>query len=140
MAPYEPRHMCHEVETYLHAQGTKFAHSYDANCYLTMSRCMDLMDLGIGFNNYAEGVNKIKAKTFIIGVDRDMLIPLSEQEHLAKLLEALGKDVKFEIMSSLFGHDVRIPGIVWLEISLSALQAFLKEYEWLNPRLQKFLM
>ena len=68
---------------------------------------MDLMDLGHGFSNYAEGVARIVAKTYIIGVDRDMLIPLEEQEHLFKLMQALGKPVRFEIMSSLFGHDVR---------------------------------
>ena len=35
-----------EVESYLNHAAAKFAPSYDANCYLLMSRSMDLMDLG----------------------------------------------------------------------------------------------
>jgi homoserine O-acetyltransferase/O-succinyltransferase len=106
--PYEWKNACFEVETYLNAQAQKFTNVYDANCYLTLSRCMDLMDLGHGFGNYAEGVARITSKMYIIGVDRDLLIPLEEQEHLFKLMQALGKPVRFEIMSSLFGHDVRL--------------------------------
>jgi len=82
---------------YLQAKGEKFTYVYDANCYLLLSRCMDLMDLGTGFSSYYEGVSRIKAKTFLIGVDRDMLIPVTEQQHLYFLLKELGRDVRFEV-------------------------------------------
>jgi homoserine O-acetyltransferase len=116
---YEP---IFEVEKYLQAKGEKFTYVYDANCYLLLSRCMDMMDLGSGFPSYYDGVSRIKAKSFLIGVDRDMLIPVTEQQHLYFLLKELGRDVRFEVVSSLFGHD-----------------AFLKEHEWFNPRLKQFL-
>ena len=34
-----------EVESYLAHAAKKFAPSYDANCYLLLSRAMDLMDI-----------------------------------------------------------------------------------------------
>ena len=112
-----------EVESYLNHHGERFARVFDANCYLLLSRCMDLMDLGAGFRNYAEGVLRIDCSALIIGVDRDLLIPPSEQQHLAHLMESHGRDVQFEILPSIFGHD-----------------AFLKEYGWFNERLRAFLL
>ena len=34
-----------------------------------------------------------------------MLIPVSEQQHLAHLLESHGRRVRFEVLSSMYGHD-----------------------------------
>jgi len=120
--PFTPQYLTYEVERYLAHQGARFAHSFDANCYLVLSRCMDLMDLGAGFRTYAEGVLRITCPFMIVGVDRDVLIPPSEQKHVAHLLESHGREVHFEILPSLFGHD-----------------AFLKEFEWFGPRLRDWL-
>lgn len=38
-------HAAFEVESYLTYQGKKFAGQFDANCYLLLSRCMDLMNI-----------------------------------------------------------------------------------------------
>lgn len=116
------RELTFEVEQYLAAQAARFAHRFDANCYLVLSKCMDLMDLGAGQRTYAEGVLRIKSPLLIIGVDRDFLIPLSEQQHLAQLLENHGHDVHLEVLSSIYGHD-----------------AFLKDYDWFGPRIRDFL-
>lgn len=122
VGPYTARALCFEVEQYLAAHGQRFANRFDANCYLVLSRCMDLMDLGAGQKTYAEGVLRITARTLIIGVDRDILIPPSEQQHLAHLLESHGRRVRFEILPSIYGHD-----------------AFLKEFDWFAPRIREFL-
>jgi len=120
--PYDVKHATFEVERYLQAAAEKFVNKYDANCYLLLSRAMDLQDLGYGFKHYYEGVERIKAKGSIIGVDRDALIPPEEQRHLYLLLKALGRDVRYEILSSLFGHD-----------------AFLKDITWFGSTISKFL-
>ncbi len=111
-----------EVEQYLAHQANRFAHRYDANCYLMLSRCMDMMDLGSGQPNYADGALRIKARALILGVDRDMLIPVTEQQHISHLLESHGRKVRFEVLSSVYGHD-----------------AFLKEYDWFGPRIRMTL-
>lgn len=120
--PFGLTDLCFEVEQYLAAQSSRFVNRFDANCYLTLSRCMDLMDLGAGASTYADGVLRIACPTYIIGVDRDLLIPPSEQQHLAHLLENHGRRVKFELLSSIYGHD-----------------AFLKEYDWFGPRVRDYL-
>ncbi len=122
VGPYTSRALTYEVEQYLSAQGERFANRFDANCYLILSRCMDLMDLGAGQRTYADGVLRIQCRAYIIGVDRDILIPPSEQQHLAHLLESHGRHVKFEILPSIYGHD-----------------AFLKDFEWFNPRIRDYL-
>lgn len=111
-----------EVEQYLEHQGKRFVDRFDANCYLILSRCMDLMDLGFGQATYAEGVLRMRCPLLILGVDRDMLIPLSEQQHLAHLLENHDREVHFEALASIYGHD-----------------AFLKEFEWFGPRIRSFI-
>jgi homoserine O-acetyltransferase len=116
------KELAFEVEQYLAAQAERFVKRFDANCYLTLSRCMDLMDLGHGQKNYADGVLRIECRSYIIGVDRDLLIPVSEQQHLAHLLESHDRSVKFEVLSSMYGHD-----------------AFLKEYDWFGPRIRDYL-
>jgi homoserine O-acetyltransferase/O-succinyltransferase len=111
-----------EVEQYLAAQADRFATRFDANCYLILSRCMDLMDIGAGCRSLKEGLLRIKAHGMIVGVDRDALIPIDEQEAVFRTLKAAEHHVRFERLSSVFGHD-----------------AFLKEFEWQFDRYVPFL-
>jgi homoserine O-acetyltransferase/O-succinyltransferase len=118
---FGPGDQTFEVESYLAAHGERFAPKFDANCYLLLSKCMDLMDLGHGQRSLEEGILRIRAKGLIIGVDHDALTPLEEQRALAQVLRGAGRDVRLEVLSSIFGHD-----------------AFLKEFEWQTPRFRAF--
>lgn len=120
--PFNATGISFEVEQYLQAQGQRFSKVYDANCYMVLSKCMDYMDLGLGCKNYAEGVSRIESKLYLIAIDRDMLIPPNQLEHLSVLLHAMGKNTKFETLSSHYGHD-----------------AFLKETEWFTEKISKFM-
>ena len=78
-----------EVEAYLTYAGAKFVRTYDANAYLLLSKCMDLMDLGDGYDGrltYAAGAARIRAETLLVGVRQDALIPMQELRSLAELL------------------------------------------------------
>jgi homoserine O-acetyltransferase len=118
---FGPADKTFEVESYLAAHGERFALKFDANCYLLLSRCMDLMDLGAGQPSLEAGITRIRAKGLVVGVDRDALIPIEEQELVARVLREAGRDVRFELLSSIFGHD-----------------AFLKEIDWQTPRFRAF--
>jgi homoserine O-acetyltransferase/O-succinyltransferase len=118
---FKPWDMTFEVESYLAAHGERFAPRFDANCYLLLSKCMDLMDLGFRQASLEAGIRRIKAKGLIIGVDHDALIPIDEQQLVGRVLRENGNDVRFETLSSVFGHD-----------------AFLKEFDWQTPRFRAF--
>jgi homoserine O-acetyltransferase/O-succinyltransferase len=80
-----------EVESYLGYAGAKFARRYDPNAYLLLSKCMDLQDLGDGYDGrttYAEGAARITADTLLIGVAQDALIPMQELQMLADTINA----------------------------------------------------
>lgn len=125
-----------EVERYLAYQASTFTSRsrYDANCYLTLSHCMDLMNLAYETVNAVDGTKERtsydaacatipKDKQFLLlPCASDALIPPHEMERLASVLGGQGKRVHIENIHSMYGHD-----------------AFLKEPSTLNPRFQEFL-
>ena len=59
------------VQSYLNHAARKFAPSYDANCYLLLSRSMDLMDLGtlLDGNPAAEACGEEKEEIDLVEED-----------------------------------------------------------------------
>ena len=85
-----------EVEAYLEAHARKFVGSFDANCYLYLSRCMDLFDVAEHGGTVEAGLARIHAaKTLVVGVETDFLFPLDQQQEIATILRAQGRDVRF---------------------------------------------
>jgi len=119
--PFGPQWASFPIEKYLEAQATRFSKHYDANCYMLLSRCMDLHDLGRGYSSFEEGVKKIKARSLILCFEKDILIPWEEPRNLARILKTTLNHVEFETNPSVFGHD-----------------AFLKEIPWLTKKIQSF--
>ncbi len=95
-----------EVEAYLEAHARKFAGSFDPNCYLYLSRCMDLFDMAEHGGTVEAGLALIHAaKVLVVGVETDFLFPLDQQQELASILAAQGRDVSFVALPSIQGHD-----------------------------------
>ncbi len=95
-----------EVESYLESHANRFIGTFDANCYLYLSRAMDLFDAadhGGSLNNSFADLQLESA--LIIGVHTDMLFPLSQQQELAQALEGHVEDVQFCPLDSVQGHD-----------------------------------
>ncbi|MBK19018.1 MAG: homoserine O-acetyltransferase [Rhodospirillaceae bacterium] len=95
-----------EIESYLEAHGRSFINAFDANCYLYLSRAMDLFDA----SDHGGSIETALALTglesaLVIGVETDFLFPPHQQKELATGLEAGGVNVTFEILDSLQGHD-----------------------------------
>ena len=95
-----------EIESYLQSHADKFVGTFDANCYLYLSRAMDLFDA----SDHGGSVEAALASTglksaLVIGVRTDLLFPLHQQKELAEGLEAAGVDVTFETLDSIQGHD-----------------------------------
>lgn len=95
-----------EVEAYLEAHAQKFVGTFDANCYLYLSRAMDLFDVAEHGGSVEAGLGRIRAnRALVIGVETDFLFPLEQQEELATILKKQGREVHFSPLESLQGHD-----------------------------------
>lgn len=95
-----------EVENYLDHNAEKFVTMFDPNCYLYLSRAMDLFDVAEHGGTVNAGLAKIHTKrNLIIGVESDILFPIDQQQELANGLNKAGKNCKFEILQSIQGHD-----------------------------------
>ncbi len=94
-----------EIESYLEAHANKFVGAFDANCYLYLSRAMDLFD---AMDHATDGnpFGRLQLKrALVIGVASDILFPLQQQEALADGLRSQVPEVDFRPLASIQGHD-----------------------------------
>ena len=95
-----------EVESYLESHANRFIGSFDANCYLYLSRAMDLFDAADQGGSLEASFAKLNLHSaLVIGVETDFLFPVQQQEELALALDTHVDDVKFIRMPSIQGHD-----------------------------------
>ncbi len=119
----EPFGIEFEVETYLESHAQKFIHAFDPNCYLYLSRAMDIFDLAEHGGSLEAALGRVRARRILImGVDTDILFPLAQQRELAAVLRRLGQPVEFAGLPSIQGHD-----------------AFLVDVDRFSPKIAKFL-
>ncbi|HWH62656.1 MAG TPA: hypothetical protein VNS50_05260, partial [Ginsengibacter sp.] len=69
--------------------------------YYFLSKGMDSHNVSRGRPSIEAALNKIKAKVLAIGIETDILFPLSEQQ----LIAASVSNGKFIAIKSLYGHD-----------------------------------
>ena len=104
--PGDPFGIDFEVESYLESHAAKFTGQFDPNCYLYISRAMDLFDLADHGGSVAEALGRFKVeRALVMGVETDMLFPIEQQKELADGLEQGGREVQFARLPSLQGHD-----------------------------------
>jgi homoserine O-acetyltransferase len=89
------------ASTYQRYQGDKLANRFNAFTYWLLSKVMDSHNVGRNRESIEAALKKITAKTLVVGIESDILFPLSEQKLLAKHIPK----AKLEVMSSIYGHD-----------------------------------
>src|SRR5690606_24876765 len=74
-----------EVEGYLQAAADRFVGDFDANCYLYLSRAMDLFDAAEhGGGDAAVALARLRVESaLVMGVETDALFPVHQQLALA---------------------------------------------------------
>lgn len=106
IAAAEPFPLEFQIESYLALHAERFAASFDANCFLYLSRAMDRFDAtrvrgGLGDRLADSGLEQ----ALVMGTATDALFPLYQQRELGKRLDAAGIDTQLREMPSLQGHD-----------------------------------
>ena len=118
----------YSAQGYLQYQADKFLTRFDANCYIHLTKKMDTHDITRGRvstpnptptqDDLQEVLSKAPPKALVIGVESDVLFPISQQVELAKHLP----EAKFMKLESGDGHD-----------------GFLLEFDTLNKTIREHL-
>ena len=95
-----------EIESYLEAHANKFIGAFDANCYLYLSRAMDLFDATDHGGSLERALSLVELeRALVIGVESDFLFPPHQQAELAQALKPHVEEVEFKRLASIQGHD-----------------------------------
>ena len=95
-----------EIESFLEAHASKFVGTFDANCYLYLSRAMDIFDVADHGGSVEHGLEKVGAhRALIIGVKSDLLFPIGHQQRIGDGLRNGTRNVEFHALDSIQGHD-----------------------------------
>jgi homoserine O-acetyltransferase len=104
--------------SYQRYQGQKLADRFNAFSYYQLSKTMDSHHVGRGRASVEDALSSIRAKVLVVGIDSDLLFPVSEQQYLTAQIPG----ARFALIDSLFGHD-----------------GFLLEYDQLSQHITNFL-
>jgi len=88
-------------ESYQRYQGEKLAKRFNAFSYHTLSKGMDAHDTGRDRQDCIRALNRIKARTLVIGISSDILFPVEEQQFLANHIP----QASAHYIHSDYGHD-----------------------------------
>jgi len=89
------------ASSYQRYQGEKLVRRFSAFSYYALSLSMDAHDVGRGRGGLAPALGRIKAKTLVIGIESDILFPVTEQRTVATLIPG----ASLRLIQSLYGHD-----------------------------------
>jgi homoserine O-acetyltransferase/O-succinyltransferase len=91
-----------QVKSYLHYQGLKFLSRFDPVTYVKLTEQMDSHDIARNRKgSVAEVLSQVSIPALVLGIDSDILYPLSEQEELAEHLP----NGSLQVIHSDEGHD-----------------------------------
>lgn len=89
------------ASSYQSYQGEKLCKRFNAYSYWYLSKAMDSHNVGRGRKSVTDALATIKANTLVIGVENDVLFPITEQQFLSSQI----KDAEFSQITSAYGHD-----------------------------------
>jgi homoserine O-acetyltransferase len=95
-----------KVESYLYHHGEELVRRFDANCYLYLTKMMDLHDIGSGRGGLTEAWRLFAGRKLLaVGISSDMLFPSWQVEEAARNARNGGVDARYEEIESENGHD-----------------------------------
>ncbi|KAF9934149.1 homoserine O- acetyltransferase [Linnemannia zychae] len=120
----------YSAHSYLRYQAAKFNERFDANCYIALSRKMDVHDVSYNRGNYDDVVRSIKQPVLVIGIDSDVLYTLVEIKAMCDLLP---RGELFTVISD-EGHD----GVLLEYVQINdAIMAFMQRQEHIRDLIDR---
>lgn len=89
------------ASSYQNYQGEKLCKRFNAYSYWYLTQAMDSHNVGRGRKNIEAALATVVANTLVIGIENDVLFPLSEQQYLADHIPG----AKLVSLNSDYGHD-----------------------------------
>lgn len=89
------------ASSYQQYQGTKLRDRFSPLSYYYLSKAMDSHHVGRNFGGLELALKRILSKCICIGVDTDLLFPVSEQKYIARHVSGSS----FHVIHSDYGHD-----------------------------------
>lgn len=93
------------VESYLDFHGNRFTRRFDANSYITVVGAMNSHDVGRGRGGIAQALERITARTLVVGIDTDRLFPVEGQRVIAAGVQGNIDGGHAVVVRSEYGHD-----------------------------------
>lgn len=110
------------ADNYQRYQGMKLVNRFNVISYYRLTQAMDSHDVGRDRNGSAAALNRISARSLVIGIESDLLYPIHEQKFLHEHI----RNSEFLNIASDFGHDGFLLEYDRIE---KALRAFLEPHE-----------
>ncbi|RZK81837.1 MAG: homoserine O-acetyltransferase [Pedobacter sp.] len=89
------------ASSYQNYQGEKLCNRFNAYSYWYLTKAMDSHNVGRNRKSTADALRLVKANTLVIGIENDVLFPVSEQAYLGEHIP----NAVFKSVSSAYGHD-----------------------------------
>ena len=89
------------ASSYQNYQGEKLCKRFNAYSYWYLSKAMDSHNVGRGRKSIVDALADVKANTLVIGIENDLLFPISEQKFLANHIPS----AEFNSINCAYGHD-----------------------------------
>ncbi|MFT3784582.1 MAG: homoserine O-acetyltransferase [Tepidisphaeraceae bacterium] len=111
------------VGSYLAYQGHKFVERFDANSYVTITRALDLFDLGDTIELLRNRLSDAQCRWLVLSFTSDWLFPPEQSRMIVDALVQANKPVSFCNVTSGAGHDAFL-----LEDSLDVYGAMIERF------------
>ena len=93
------------VESYLDFHGNRFTRRFDANSYVVLTEAMNSHDVGRGRGGIAAALDRIEARSLVLGIDSDRYFSLEGQVEIAARLRRSVHGPEPVLVRSEYGHD-----------------------------------
>ena len=89
------------ASSYQSYQGEKLCNRFNAFSYYYLTKAMDSHNVGRGRKSIVDSLHQVHASTLVIGIENDVLFPVSEQAYLGANIPG----AVFKSINSAYGHD-----------------------------------